>query len=190
MKYLLMRSWLVILPVVVTLGIIGLAIADEEAPETPAVTTAQTPIPAGMPPALHDSLFAVINVGFQLLKPAFEHSCYDCHSKFTQFPWYYRLPIVKGMIDSDIKEARREVDLSNGFPFAGKGSQADMLKGVLDEIQEGEMPPFSYRMIHWGRQIEGASKESVVSWIDSSLARLAEVGITPKETGDSEEGDE
>lgn len=169
---------------------IGLTSADDNpattagAPATQAISS-----PAGTPPSAHDSLFAVINAGFQTLKPGFEHSCYDCHSKFTQFPWYYKLPIIKGMIDKDIKQARHNVDFSNGFPFTGKRSQADMLKGMRDEISGGDMPPMTYRMMHWGRQIEGAGKDSVVRWLDSSLARLAAVGIVPSEDEDSE-GDE
>lgn len=150
----------------------------------PAATSAGAVPVQTLPPA-HDSLFRVISAGYQTLKPVFEHGCYDCHSSFTKYPWYHKLPIIKGLIDSDIKEARRQVDFSKGFPFTGKGSQADMLKGMLDEIQSGDMPPFTYRMVHWGRQITGAGKDSVTSWIDSSLARLAGVGITPSEdTGD------
>jgi len=190
MRQVTTRRKLLFLPVVVTLGVIGLAIADEQTPAVGAGAPEPTSTPSGMPPPMHDSLFAVINIGFQALKPGFEHSCYDCHSRFTQFPWYYKVPIVRGMIDSDIKKARRQVDLSNGFPFAGKGSQADLLKGMLDEIQSGDMPPFTYRMVHWGRQIEDTSKESVVRWIDSSLTRLEQVGITPSESsGSGEEGE-
>jgi hypothetical protein len=173
--------------VVLILFAIGLTLADDNpattagAPATPTISS-----PAGMPPSAHDSLFGVINAGFQVLKPGFERSCYDCHSRFTQFPWYYKLPIIKAMIDKDIKQARHNVDFSNGFPFTGKGSQADMLKGIRDEISGGDMPPMTYRMIHWGRQIEGAGMESVINWIDSSLARLAAVGITPSESEDTE----
>jgi len=182
------RTALVIGPaILLILVVIGLSSADDN-PATTAGTPARPMIPAatGTPPSAHDSLFAVINAGFQTLKPGFERSCYDCHSRFTQFPWYYKLPIIKGMIDKDIKQARRNVDFSNGYPFTGKGSQADMLKGMREEISEGEMPPMSYRVIHWGRQIEGAGMESVINWIDSSLARLAAVGITPSESEDTE----
>jgi hypothetical protein len=187
MRYSTMRRGLLTLPVVVMLGVIGLAMADKQTPAVSAGVLQQTPTPAGMPPSMHDSLYVAINIGFQALKPAFEHGCYDCHSKFTQFPWYYKLPIIKGLIDSDIRKARRQVDFSDGFPFAGKGSQADMLKGMLDEIQSGDMPPFTFRMVHWGRQIQDTSKESVVRWIFSSLALLARVGMLPSEDKTSEE---
>jgi hypothetical protein len=179
------RPLLTILPVLAIMAaIITMAFAGDQ----PDTTEANLPSAGAVmsPPSANDSLFAVINTGFQALKPAFEKSCYDCHSKYTQFPWYYKLPVIKGMIDGDIKTARKNVDFSNGFPFTGRGSQADMLQDIKDEISGGDMPPFSYRMIHWGRQIEGASMESVVTWIDSSLMRLAGVGIKPTSPDEEE----
>ncbi len=181
------RMALVIGPAVLMILLaIGLTLAGDKEETAVGIPVAQTiSSPAATPPSANESLFAVINAGFQTLKPGFERSCYDCHSRFTQFPWYYKLPIIKGMIDKDIKQARHNVDFSNGFPFTGKGSQADMLKGMRDEISGGDMPPMTYRIMHWGRQIEGASMESVINWIDSSLARLAAVGITPSEKEDT-----
>jgi hypothetical protein len=132
-----------------------------------------------MPPSANDSLFALINARFQAVKPAFEKSCFDCHSNKTHFPWYYEIPGIKGMIDEDIKDGRKNVDFSKDFPFTGKGTQADMLTEIRSEISEGAMPPLSYRIIHWGRLIEPPLKDTVIAWIDNSLARLATVGIVP-----------
>lgn len=150
------------------------AMADDE-PSGSAMTA--SPALGQMPPSANDSIFAIINAGFELVKPAFERSCYDCHSDQTHYPWYYKLPIVKGLIDSDIKEGRKNVDFSKGFPFTGKGSQAEMLSEIRSEIAEGAMPIRPYRLTHWGRLIEPPLQDTVFAWIDSSLARLETVGI-------------
>ena len=34
------------------------------------------------------------------------------------------------------------------------------------------MPPWDYRMMHWGRLIEGTRQDSVINWLDSSIVRI------------------
>lgn len=185
------RSLVLLAPVVgVALVMFALAVADDQPP----VDSATNPSPtlSQMPPSANDSIFTLINAGFENIKPALVRSCYDCHSDQTHYPWYAKLPFVKGMIERDIKNGRRKVDFSNGFPFAGKGSQAEMLTDIRNEIAEGEMPIMAYRFMHWGRLIEPPLQDTVFAWIDSSLARLATAGIVaPKSEsgGEEREGD-
>lgn len=119
-----------------------------------------------------DSLFALIDENFKLVKPIIEFSCFDCHSNATKYPWYHKLPLIKGMIDRDIVSARKKVDFSDGFPFAGKASTLEILQDIRDEINQGDMPLWSYRVIHWGTTIEGARKDSVFAWLDSSIIMI------------------
>lgn len=165
----------------------ALAWADDE-PSNGAMTAA--PVMGQMPPSANDSIFTIINSGFENVKPAFVRSCFDCHGDQTHYPWYHSLPIIKGLIDSDIKAGRHHVDFSKGFPFTGKGSQAEMLTDIRNEIASGGMPIRLYRLIHWGRMIEPPLQDTVFAWIDSSLARLASVGIVaPKHESEASEED-
>jgi len=122
--------------------------------------------------AVQDSNYAVINENYQTVRHIFERSCFDCHSTLTNYPWYYEIPGIKGMIDDDIKEALENFDLSNDFPFKSKYNQADILGDIKTEIEENEMPLIRYRMMHWGRLIESSQRDSVFEWINSSLALL------------------
>jgi len=122
--------------------------------------------------AAREELFVRINASFQTIKPILVHCCYDCHSNQTQFPWYYKIPGPKQLIDYDIKEACKHVNCSNDFPFGGHGKLGETLKAIRDEISDGSMPPITYRMLHWGRLIEGEQKDSVIQWIDSTLVLL------------------
>jgi hypothetical protein len=119
-----------------------------------------------------DSLFATINESFDSVKPIFQHSCYDCHSQYTHFPWYHKLPLVKWLLDSDVKEGRQNVDFSKGFPFTGKGDIVQILRKIRREVDEGDMPPWDYRMIHWGTGVSGAKKDSVITWVDTTLNQV------------------
>ena len=126
-----------------------------------------------------DSLFAEINRGFAALEPIFVKGCFDCHTDRTRYPWYHSLPLVKSMIDSDIRKARRNLNMSSGFPFSKKGNVADDLVAMRDELQSGGMPPLQYRFMHWDAKPSQVERDSVIAWIDASLKALAAQGIEP-----------
>ncbi|MFZ1685697.1 MAG: heme-binding domain-containing protein [Candidatus Zixiibacteriota bacterium] len=119
-----------------------------------------------------DSLFALIDENFKMVRPIFEKSCFDCHSNSPKYPWYHSLPLIKGMIDDDIKKGRKNVDFSSGFPFEGKQPILQILHNIREEIDEGDMPLWQYRLMHWGTKIEGVRKDSVFAWLDSSIAMI------------------
>ncbi len=119
-----------------------------------------------------DSVFALINESFESIKPIFEHSCFDCHTDATDYPWYHALPLIKGMMDDHIAEGREKLDMSNGFPFSGKGNTLELLEEIKEEIENGDMPLLSYRLLHWGTLIGGDKRDSVFQWIDSSTNLL------------------
>lgn len=122
-----------------------------------------------------DSVHVLISVSYENVKPIFENSCYDCHSSKTNYPWYYSLPIISSMIDDDIKEARKHLDMDNGFPFGGHATQTEQLREIRKVIEDGDMPLWSYRLMHSGTKIEGATQDTVFKWIDESVESIAKV---------------
>ena len=84
------------------------------------------------------------------VRPIFAVKCFDCHTDQTRFPWYHALPLVGGFIDGHIEEAREHLELSKDFPFGGKGTKLEMLDELIEVVDEGEMPLWSYRLLHWG----------------------------------------
>jgi hypothetical protein len=126
-----------------------------------------------------DSLYSEINRGFAALKPIFIKGCFDCHTDRTRFPWYHKLPVIKGMIDSDIRGAQKHLNMSSDFPFSKRGNVADDLVGIHDELKSGDMPPLSYRFIHWDAKPSQAEADSIYNWINLSLKALSARGIEP-----------
>lgn len=161
------RSILLVSIAITCVLLVALAVADEQ-PESTAVNT----------PAV-DSVYAGIRSGFATLEPIWIKACYDCHSDRTRYPWYYKLPLVRGLIDSDIQQAREELDMSGGFPFKSTRRPVDDLRKLRDEIAEGGMPPWNYKLMHWSAGLSDAEKQSVYAWVDSSLQALAAHGIEP-----------
>lgn len=120
-----------------------------------------------------DSLNAIIAGGFDELEPVFKRACYDCHSDKTIFPWYHGLPGIKQMIDDDIKDAQKHLDMSNGYPFGGHAGQAENLRAIKKEIEEGEMPPLMYRLMHWSAAPSDEETEAIINWTDKSVKMLS-----------------
>jgi hypothetical protein len=122
-----------------------------------------------------DSVYGIIRHGFFRIENIFAKGCYDCHTDKTRFPWYHSLPLVKQFMDNHIKEARKHLDMSDGFPF-GKNKtpavQAEKLRRIKEEVQQGDMPLLSYRIMHWDAAPSDAEKDSLFGWIDHSLKLL------------------
>ncbi len=116
----------------------------------------------------------IIRAGFERVKPIFERSCFDCHSDQTDYPWYHSLPLISGIIDDHVRVGRQHLDFSFGYPLMSEtASQRAILAAIRAEIESGDMPLPSYRLLHWGSAIEGPERDSVFAWIDSSLTLLS-----------------
>ncbi len=173
-QFLTTRLVTLLCALVPALAVISFAVAsDAELSDADSATAA---------PVL-DSAYAQIQVGFAALDPIWKKACYDCHSDKTDYPWYHNLPLIKGLIDSDIREARGELDMSTGFPFQSTREPVDDLRKIKDEISKGAMPPWNYKLMHWSAGLSDEEKSSVFPWVDSSLTILAAHGVKPSNRG-------
>jgi len=134
-----------------------------------------------------DSLYAEINRGFAALEPIFVKGCFDCHTDRTRFPWYHKLPVIRGLIDNDIRNAHKRLNMSSGFPFSKRGNVADDLVSIHDELRNGDMPPLKYRFIHWDAKPSQAEADSIYNWINLSLKALSAHGIEPTSPPEEEQ---
>lgn len=108
------------------------------------------------------------------VKPIFQKSCFDCHSNQAAYPWYYKIPGAKQLIDSDIKESKEHIDLSNDFPFKGHGTPDEDLKAIVDEVEKNDMPPFRYRIMHPSNKLSDQDKKTIINWATEGIAILKE----------------
>lgn len=152
--------------VLVCFSFLIFAHGDKKHDETSEVTTLKRG-------SVASNVFKKINEKYLIeVKPIFKRSCFDCHSDQTDYPWYYRVPVIKELIDSDIKEAKKHLDFSNDFPFAGHGSPEKDLKSIKKAIQEGDMPLWSYEIMHPNSKLSAQEKKTIFDWIDRSIEEL------------------
>ncbi len=120
--------------------------------------------------------FARINEKYLIdVKPIFQKSCFDCHSSETRYPWYYKVPGIHHLIDSDIKEAREHIDFGPDFPFKSHAMPLDDLKAIAEDVEGNEMPPLTYRILHKESSLSDKEKEVIKNWVQMSLQLLNNV---------------
>jgi cytochrome c len=78
--------------------------------------------------------------------------CADCHSSETRWPVYARVAPGSWLIERDIVEARKKMDLSRWEQMPEDRQQVLMAK-IVQEAKSGEMPPLQYRLLHWDAKL-------------------------------------
>lgn len=74
-------------------------------------------------------------------------ACYDCHSNETAWPWYSNVAPVSWLVESDVREGRREVNFSEWGAYPSQTREVK-LKEISEELHEEAMPPWYYSMVH------------------------------------------
>ncbi len=106
------------------------------------------------------------------VRPIFVRKCLMCHGELSEHPWYYRIPGIKQLMDSDMRRAKGEMNMAHDFPFEGHGSALDDLRSLEREIQQEEMPPVQYRLVHWNSLLTPEEVDQVMKWIATSREKL------------------
>jgi cytochrome c len=85
-------------------------------------------------------------------KAVLVNKCADCHSSETRWPVYARIAPGSWLIERDIVEARKKMDLSHWEQMPADKQQVLTAK-IFEEAKSGDMPPLQYRLLHWTAQL-------------------------------------
>jgi cytochrome c len=88
-------------------------------------------------------------------KAVLVQKCADCHSTATRWPVYARMAPGSWLIERDIVEARKKMDLSRWETMPADQQDVLMAK-ILGEAKSGDMPPMQYRLLHWDAKLSKA----------------------------------
>jgi cytochrome c len=86
--------------------------------------------------------------------------CADCHSSETRWPVYARVAPASWLIERDIVEARKKMDLSRWEQMPEDRQQVLMAK-IVQEAKSGDMPPLQYRLLHWDAKLSKADVQTL-----------------------------
>jgi cytochrome c len=81
--------------------------------------------------------------------------CADCHSSETRWPVYARIAPGSWLIERDIIEARKHMDLSQWKNTPTEIQQVWAAK-IVQEAKSGHMPPPQYLLLHWEGRLSKA----------------------------------
>lgn len=107
------------------------------------------------------------------VKKIFSNKCLSCHGVNLSLPWYYKIPGAKQLLDYDMNEAKKHMDMSNDFPFGGHGNPLDDLNALEKTVKKNDMPPLRYLLFHWDSKLTEDEKNIINEWVNSSRKILS-----------------
>ncbi len=102
--------------------------------------------------------------------PLLRRACYDCHSHETRWPWYATVAPVSWLVVHDVNDGRRELNFSTWDAYDRARRRKKLAKSI-DELDEGEMPPWYYTLMHGEARLSDGERAAVRAW--ASAARDA-----------------
>ena len=78
--------------------------------------------------------------------------CADCHSSETRWPAYARVAPGSWLIERDIVEARKKMDLSRWEEMPAE-RQGVLTAKIVQKVKSGDMPPLRYLALHWDAKL-------------------------------------
>jgi cytochrome c len=86
--------------------------------------------------------------------------CADCHSSETRWPVYSWVAPGSWLIERDIVEARKKMDLSRWEELPADKQDVLMAK-IVQEAKSGDMPPIQYLALHWDAKLSKADVQAL-----------------------------
>ncbi len=96
-----------------------------------------------------------------------KRTCFDCHSNETNWRWYTNIAPSSWLVARDVEEGRDRLNFSE---WDKPGSQKDFDE-IEEVIQEGEMPPFQYLLLHPEARLTAVEKQDLIQALHASLAK-------------------
>jgi hypothetical protein len=92
-----------------------------------------------------------------------KNTCYDCHSNKPVYPWYANIAPVSYWINDHIEEGSEHLNFSKWETYSAK-KKAHKMEECYEELEEGEMPLYSYTIMHGDAQFSDDQKEKLVAF--------------------------
>lgn len=97
------------------------------------------------------------------VKVILKETCYDCHSSFTQYPWYNNITPVNYWMAEHVEDGKKHLDFSKWADYSVK-KKDHKLEELIEMVEEKEMPLESYTWIHSEARLTDEQIESVNNW--------------------------
>lgn len=105
------------------------------------------------------------------IQNSLKKSCYDCHSNITNYPWYHKVQPISWILENHINEGKSVLNF-NEFGTYSKRKQKNKLRSIRNQIEDGEMPLYSYTLMHSNAKLSENEKTEIFNWVDKMYDSL------------------
>lgn len=111
-----------------------------------------------------------------------KRACFDCHSNQTVWPWYAYVAPLSWWTVNHVVEGRAALNFSDiAYTIAhsthhhdadaeGSVTGENLAAHAAEHIEEGEMPPAYYTLLHSDAKLTDAEKATLIAGINDALA--------------------
>lgn len=99
--------------------------------------------------------------------------CADCHSDETRVPVYAKFAPVSWLVERDVVEGRRHMNLSH-WASLPEDEQQELAGQMVRETRTRAMSPVQYRIIHWDARITDDDVRMLAAWARGASGGNAE----------------
>jgi hypothetical protein len=99
------------------------------------------------------------------------HACVNCHSEKTTWPWYSEVAPISWLVEGDVKHAREHLNLSR-WDSVEAVDQRMLLTAIATVIENREMPPHKYLLMHPEARLSADDSSRVIEWARAERRRL------------------
>lgn len=111
-----------------------------------------------------EDLFNTVSVDKDV-RDILETSCYDCHSNFTNYPWYSNISPVSIFLNKHIVNGKKELNFSEWGNYSDR-DKISRLVDIYEAIESGIMPLQSYLIIHKDAALDDEAIDKVLTWTE------------------------
>jgi cytochrome c len=114
--------------------------------------------------------------------------CADCHSAQTRSPFYGHFAPLSWLVERDIVDARKAMNLSQWDTYSADQQQTFQAK-IVQETKSHQMPLLQYRVIHWSASITPADIQALTQWAHNPATGAVASTVVAANNGDPVRGE-
>lgn len=93
-----------------------------------------------------------------------ENSCNDCHSNFTNYPWYNEVAPISWFLAQHINDGKEHLNFSEWTVY-NKNQKEHIIKDLKDVLKTHTMPLNSYLQKHDEAIMTNEQYETLLNWV-------------------------
>lgn len=106
------------------------------------------------------------------IKPIFQRKCLMCHGQVQRLPLYTQVWPSSLLVSRNATEAKEEIDMRFNYPFNAGKDPEEVFEHLTHVVEDGSMPPFIYKVMHWKSGLTTTEAEKILAWIKFGQSEL------------------